>query len=310
MPWLRQFSFYRRLSQLLWAALAALVQRRRRRVHPAGMRDPSSQCCCQPMLDEFQKTKFTLHHDEPGDFCRSQWQRGDRSIIWLLYRWLFAAFFAGGVLASCIQHFNEGTWFIYLTDWGFVLCFYACTYGAVVATIYFIRPSYFEPGSSALKIYWASHFTTTVLALMITLVFWTALYPSMAGGPIGLYNLWAHAFNSVCMLIDCFVIAFPTRLMHFIYPLVIGLTYGIFSLIYYFAGGTDYGGNHFIYFILDWERPGLAIGSVCGCIVLALIFCVMVFWIYRFRIWIYERCVQPPTEVMQNREAPEKVQRV
>ncbi|KAH8377953.1 hypothetical protein KR093_008100 [Drosophila rubida] len=298
------------------------------------MRDTSSQCCCQPMLDEFQRSKFSLHHDEPGEFCRSQWQRGDRSIIWLIYRWIFAAFFAGGVLGSLIQHFNEGTWFIYLTDWGFVLCFYACTYGAVVATIYFIRPSYFgkqfvylkmqravnkysphiaESGSWALKIYWASHFTTTVLALMITLVFWAALYPSMSDGPVGLYNLWAHAFNSICMVIDCFMVAFPTQLMHFIYPLVVGLIYGLFSLIYFWAGGTDYAGNRFIYFILDWEDPGLAIGSVCGCIVLALLFCVMVFWIYRFRLWIYQRCVKPPaTEIMQTRAADssQKVQPV
>lgn len=61
----------------------------------------------------------------------------------------------------------------------------------------------------------------------------------MAGGPIGLYNLWAHAFNSVCMLFDCFIVAFPTRLMHFVYPLAVGLIYGLFSLIYFWAGGVD-----------------------------------------------------------------------
>lgn len=35
-----------------------------------------------------------------------------------------------------------------------------------------------EPGSWVLKIFWGSHYTTTVLAMMITLVFWVALYPS------------------------------------------------------------------------------------------------------------------------------------
>lgn len=61
----------------------------------------------------------------------------------------------------------------------------------------------------------------------------------MSEGPVGLYNLWAHAFNSICMLFDCFVVAFPTRLMHFVYPLAAGLVYGLFSLIYFWAGGTD-----------------------------------------------------------------------
>ncbi|XP_064553788.1 protein rolling stone-like [Drosophila montana] len=268
------------------------------------MRDPSGQCCCQPLLDEFKCSKFSLHHDEPADFCRSQWQRGERCFIWLIYRWLLAAFFAGGVIGSLVQDYNDGRWFIYLTDWGFTLCFYACAYGAVLATIYFIRPSYFEPGSWALKIYWCSHYTTTVLAMMITLVYWSALYSSMAGEPIGLYNLWSHALNSVCMIFDCFIVAFPTRLMHFVYPLAVVLIYGLFSLIYFCAGGVDILGNRFIYFILDWERPGLAIGSVCGCIVLALIFCVLIFWIYRLRLWMHERCgKKEKTEIIETRAA-------
>ncbi|KAH8402923.1 hypothetical protein KR222_000381, partial [Zaprionus bogoriensis] len=50
---------------------------------------------------------------------------------------------------------------------------------------------------------------------------------------------WAHAINSMCMVFDCLVVAFPTHLMHFIYPLIVGLTYGVFSLIYFLAGGTD-----------------------------------------------------------------------
>lgn len=107
------------------------------------MRDKSQECCCQPLLDEFQRSKLYLHHDEPADFCRSQWQRGERSWIWLIYRWSLAAFFAGGFLGSVIETFNDGKWFIYLTDWGFTLCFYTCTFGAVIATIYFIRPNYF-----------------------------------------------------------------------------------------------------------------------------------------------------------------------
>ncbi|ALC39023.1 CG9555 [Drosophila busckii] len=268
------------------------------------MRDQSSECCCQPMLDEFQLTKFSLQHDEPADFCRSQWQRGKRCVAWLIYRWILTAFFAGGVIGSLVDSFTGGHWFIYLTDWGFTLCLYACLYGAVITTIYFVNPNYFANGSWALKIYWLSHFTTTVLALMITLVFWTALYPSMSDGPVGLYNLWAHAFNSICMLYDCFMVAFPTRLMHFIYPLLVGLIYGFFSLFYFLAGGTDFFGNRYIYFILDWQQPGLAIASVCGCIVIALLFCVLVFWIYRFRSWLHERCVKPKAiEILETRSA-------
>jgi len=54
-----------------------------------------------------------------------------------------------------------------------------------------------------------------------------------------LYNIWAHAFNSICMVFDVFMVAFPTRIMHFVYPYTVGLTYGLFSLIYFWAGGAD-----------------------------------------------------------------------
>ncbi|XP_022230865.2 protein rolling stone-like [Drosophila obscura] len=254
------------------------------------MRNESEESCCLSLKKEFQRSKFSLHHDDPGVFCRSQWQRGQRNILWLLYRWIWAGFFAGGVIGSLVRHYNGGTWFIYLTHWGFSLCFYACTYGAVVATIYFIKPSYFAPGSVALKIYWLSHYTTVVLAMMITLVFWAALYPSMPEMGAELFNLWAHAFNSIFMVFDCFMVAFPTHIMHFVYPFAAGITYGLFSLIYFWSGGTDFQGNRYIYTILDWEKPGQAIGTVIGCVALVGCFSICVFGFYRLRVCIYNSC--------------------
>lgn len=112
------------------------------RVHRI-MADPNAESCCQPLKEEFQRSKFSLHHEDPGVFCRSQWQNGERNLIWVLYRWLLAAFFAAGVIGSMMQDFNGGRWFIYLTDWGFTLCLFTCTYGAVIATIYYFNQSYF-----------------------------------------------------------------------------------------------------------------------------------------------------------------------
>lgn len=151
-----------------------------------------------PLKEEFQRSKFSLDFKDPGIFCRSQWQRGDRSIIWIVYRWFLAAFFGTGVIWSMIKIFNGGRWFIYLTDWGFSLDFFTCTYGAVVATIYYTKPSIFgknenhellivicwkwfyfsAPNSRALKVYWISHYTTCVLSMLISLVFWAALASS------------------------------------------------------------------------------------------------------------------------------------
>ncbi|XP_017033958.1 protein rolling stone [Drosophila kikkawai] len=254
------------------------------------MADKSQESCCQPLKEEFQRSKFSLYHEDPGVFCRSQWQKGDRNLIWVLYRWFLAAFFAAGVIGSMMQDFNGGRWFIFLTDWGFTLCLFTCTFGAVIATIYYMNPAYFEPGSRSLKIYWISHYTTSVLSMLITLVFWAALsstQPEIAGE---LYNLWCHAFNSICMVFDCFIVAYPARLLHGIYPLSVVLIFLVHSLIYYWAGGTDMDGNRFIYYALDWARPGLAIGIVCASLALICCFSLLAFGIYRLRISMYKCC--------------------
>ncbi|XP_068139993.1 protein rolling stone-like [Drosophila tropicalis] len=262
------------------------------------MMENNNDTCCQIFGKEFQRSKFSLYHEERGVFCRSQWQQGDRSILWLIYRWLFAAFFGICMIMSVVETFYGGRWFIYLTDWGFTLCTYTAIYGAVITTIYYFRPFYFAPNSCALKIYWASHFTSTVLAFMITLVFWSAVYPSLPddmGDDV--YSFLEHASNSVLMLLDLFMVAYPARLMHLIYPVIVLTIYCLFSLIYYCTGGTDILGNHFIYEILDWEKPGLAIGSICGCLILVICLSTLVFWLYRFRIWMHKSCVKPKMEM-------------
>ncbi|XP_037959022.1 protein rolling stone-like [Teleopsis dalmanni] len=249
--------------------------------------------CCytfwHPITKEFQLDKFSLEHAPVDDFFKSQWQKGTRCWWWLIYRWLLAICFFLGVLGSLVQHFNEGKWFIYLTDWGFFLCMYTSLFGAILVSVYHCNPQKFETGSFILKFYWASHWSTLVLATMITFVYWLFIYPNDNASPTALYNLWAHAFNSVLMLMDHMLVAFPTRILHFIYPFIAGVLYGLFSVIYYFAGGLDPGGNQYIYEILDWSQPGWALATVFGCILLVCVFCLLLFGLYKLRIFIYRK---------------------
>lgn len=51
-------------------------------------------------------------------------------------------------------------------------------------------------------------------------------------------NLIVHAFNSIAMLLDLWIVAHPVRLLHCGWTILFGLCYVIFSAIYYLAGGT------------------------------------------------------------------------
>lgn len=80
-----------------------------------------------------------------------------------------------------------------------------------------------------------------------------------------------HGMNSIGMMVELFVVLHPMYLLHVFYSLSIGLTYLIFTLIYYAAGGVDKNGNNYIYKILNWENPGPTMIIVVGVIVLAIL---------------------------------------
>ncbi|XP_055903214.1 protein rolling stone-like [Eupeodes corollae] len=241
------------------------------------------------LSEQFQLENIRLGHYPVEDFYKSQWQSADRSFWFLLYRWCVAGFYIAAGIACAIALFDNARFFIYLTDWGFILCMIATTYGAVLTTLWhFDRVDGVEQGWS-IKIFWIIHWSALVLSCVITLMFWTLLLPlepSLGGDP---YNILQHAANSIVMIMDHFVVAFPSRILHFIYPLAIGMVYLLFSLIYYFAGGTGPGGVSFIYPILDWgESPLMACLSVIVAVICSFIFAFILFWLYKLRVYLYK----------------------
>lgn len=60
-------------------------------------------------------------------------------------------------------------------------------------------------------------------------------------------NILSHAMNSVIMFLDILIVAHPLRLYHVIQPICFGVSFGIFSFIYYLCDGVDMYVNMFIY---------------------------------------------------------------
>lgn len=50
------------------------------------------------------------------------------------------------------------------------------------------------------------------------------------------------------------------------------------------------GGHHYIYFVLDWEKPGKAMVTVFGTLMLAIFMHVALFWVYKLRVFVQKRC--------------------
>nr|CDS32315.1 expressed conserved protein [Hymenolepis microstoma] len=74
------------------------------------------------------------------------------------------------------------------------------------------------------------------------------------------------------VILDIFINNLPVRLVHGIYPLILGVFYGLFTYIYWISGSVGFIGNGIIYPILNWNKPGYAI---LACVAV-LLFCIII----------------------------------
>jgi len=110
---------------------------------------------------------------------------------------------------------------------------------------------------SYFRLYWGMHIISLVLSIVITIIYWSILYdgklflhsgchiidwfafPLANESALDATNVLTHAFNSICMFIDLWIVAHPLRLLHIFLPVLFGVVFAIFSYIYHLCGGIN-----------------------------------------------------------------------
>ena len=87
-------------------------------------------------------------------------------------------------------------------------------------------------------------------ALVVTLSYWTLVFES----PTDFMDIAVHALNSVVVLTELFMAVVPVRVVHVLYVMSLSIVYGLFTVIFWAAGGEDSDGNPYIYKVLDYEN--------------------------------------------------------
>ncbi|EDV30729.2 uncharacterized protein Dana_GF15003 [Drosophila ananassae] len=243
------------------------------------------------LREEFRLQRFGLQHDEPRDFMRSQWQSKPKSVGFLVYRWLMGGFFSTGVVSYIIKYFQGGHWLIYLTNWGFLFCGVTSVTGAVLVTLYHRQPDNWVPPSKLVKFYWACYWINLTIAFVTSLTYWSVIYPldRSPDNPTrvsDLYNLWTHAAPPIFFTVDHLVVAQPSRLLHFIYPLGLSLFYAGFTLVFYALGGVDLNGRRYIYGFLNYAKPKRAFKTIAKICILIVTLSSFQYGLYRFRLFM------------------------
>lgn len=241
---------------------------------------------------------ISFHNVPVQQFSACLWQKGQRpTITYLCYRWLLALTLLIVAIASFANQtarlrptqpgeapkevpFSYWKWFIYLTNWGFMLCITQALLALTLVQTSYNAKSFVldnitgegEPRDIPLlcRIYWATHTAATDLAFTITLVYWAMVHDPEIHR-LDIINLFTHAGNSLVMLIELVITSHPFRPGHAIIPVTFGTIYALFSFIYYICGGTDRVGTSTIYPQLNWQKPeqALIFVIVCACLISA-----------------------------------------
>nr|XP_004930272.1 protein rolling stone-like [Bombyx mori] len=226
---------------------------------------------------EFQLSNFNLNHDAASDFYLSCYQSSRSSVPLLCVRALVFLGSAGILMASLIltsQSMTFGYWTIYLTHWGIILI--TITSGAALAVSLVslktgcIEASFVLPWY--VKAYWVCFNITVPIAFFITIFYWSLLTKTedeYAMDPI--LDVFIHAVNAILMLVLLMFSRHPVRCLHFHHPLLLGVVYLIFSIVYYYAGGTNPFGEPYVYPMLDWSNPGVAAITTVGSAIFIII---------------------------------------
>merc|ERR1711911_265555 len=224
---------------------------------------------------EFRGSSFGLDHHDAHTFHVCTWQNKREVTGWFItYRVAVLLVSFGIFIASLTNAFVAGWknyWIIYMTHWG-VIGLVLQNALALAATIERVLHHRNDPNAEAemtilTKMSWVMYNVMTLAAIIITIVYWSALYSPDA--PPSAIDVFVHALNSVIIVVDIVVTHRPFRLLHFLHPLLIMVDYIIFTVIYWAAGGVDYNGNHYIYPVLNWDKPEdsaifVVVGAVAG----------------------------------------------
>ncbi|XP_017860353.1 PREDICTED: protein rolling stone isoform X1 [Drosophila arizonae] len=254
-----------------------------------------------PVKKEFKRKHCGFDHDTPDDFVKSQWQTCTKSMVYLLYRWFMALFFIAVVIKSMWPRSDDESsywlYFIYMTNWGIWMCMLTNLLGAVLVTIWHHHPEYadkllnMKAWVSPFRIYWSMHIITLVLSIVITIIYWTVLYDANESN-LDATNVLTHAFNSICMFIDLWIVAHPLRLLHVFLPVTFGIIYAIFSYIYHLCGGINKKGKPYIYHVIDWNQPSSALLTVLCVLLLSCCIYALLFVFFKLRLYISRSCRQ------------------
>eukprot|EP00929_Paragymnodinium_shiwhaense_P069370 TRINITY_DN34996_c0_g1_i2.p1 TRINITY_DN34996_c0_g1~~TRINITY_DN34996_c0_g1_i2.p1 ORF type:complete len:207 (+),score=15.58 TRINITY_DN34996_c0_g1_i2:319-939(+) len=172
-------------------------------------------------------------------------------------------------------------WPLFLTNWT-----------NIVVTAYLICAAFMmlsidETTTSAppiVKVVWALQTVALPGSIVVVLMYWVLLAPTLDEDEIDLLDYLTHGFNGLAMLLDFFLSRQRFDSLHSVYYSLFGAAYVIFTLVLFLQAGcpsdancdVDGQGNPYIYSVFDWRDPRscvtIGLSALAGAFLLCQLF--------------------------------------
>jgi len=240
----------------------------------------------------FRAENFTYPNDYTKSASLCRWQSSSRINGWfVLYRVLMAALF----VSILVRNDDWNKFFIFLTDLGYLgLMFHFVISAAVTIEqlFYQSRENDCFKATWLVKVSWVFYTMANLVPIIISIVFWVALFdPKIGMTP---YDFLLHGVNSIGVLVDLFLGARPLYFLHVYQSIIALVSYAIFTLIYWAAGGLGIEGEDWIYPIIKWDEPGNTMIVVAVLFVATFVLQGVFVGLHLLRDYIYTKCIQRP----------------
>ncbi|XP_067685487.1 protein rolling stone-like [Haliotis asinina] len=146
-----------------------------------------------------------------------------------------------------------------------------------------------------MKVSWLLNSVVTVNSVtQISVFYWIFIFRYQE---LTLLRLILHGMNSIYVLTNRLITAIPVSVYHVVYPLIYGVIYTSFSILYHILGRTNGKGQPHIYKILDWSKLKRTLPLVHLSTFVALLgLYLVVFFLHKLRIYARSKCLKRDTE--------------
>ncbi|XP_074646605.1 protein rolling stone-like [Tubulanus polymorphus] len=266
--------------------------------------------CCLNCLDrEFHPSNIGLKYQYPTDFVRSQWPRLKPN-IYCIFRVVLALGFLVWLITNIVEEIEwfypekPHLWFTYATNWSFFILCLSFIFRAILTLYYDVcNKEVLQQRDSltvGLQCSWLFNTIAWNISIVVSICFWvfiitmdTSWYFQTTGSEI------KHSLGAILVIIDLFISGDPVRLLHFVYPISLGLFYIGFNALYFALRGEGPKGNHLLYKVLDWTRPGVVVVTIILTLICSILVQVLLHELFRLR-WLIFKSMYP--DLAANRE--------